>query len=347
MTKKPHVALTMSLSSFDVQHPAEGLGHRDYLPVSESAKALHIALHTVEEIEFGLTRLRNESDQFVIKAITKGLLVDINALIELTECLHGEIRKSAHWDVIPLDTQQSYQRAAKKWHKGLDASSALLRRLRNKIGAHRDFKHADEQGRTMTWEDLCGLWDKIDVEGFLPLYDSTCEFLVRARRVPVHTYQEKGKDYHLRVIYAEEQGGFRLPLPDGRLVTTHPDVKYSPEIDRIRPVDVFFVAMEPIGEFQCCVFSVGTLNLEGWLPWIEKELAKKRVKGSVLFDLGTSGKSLENRYFRADFDWANIAPLKLVTQEGSQELASYSTTIVSKNAQLFAQDNVPSYSGKL
>ena len=262
---KPQVAMTMSLSSFDVQHPAEGLAQRDYLPVSESAKALHIALHTIDEIEFGLARLKHENDQFVVKAITKGLLVDINALIELTECLHREIRKSSHWNEVPVDIQQRYQRAAKKWHKGLEGPGALLRKLRNKIGAHRDFKHADENGRPMTWEELCGLWDKVDAASFIPLYDSTCEFLAQARRVPVHTYQMKGGDYQLRVIYADEQGGFRLPLPNGRMVTLHPEVKYSPEIDRIRPADVFLLAMEPVSEFRCCVFSVGDLNPRGFL----------------------------------------------------------------------------------
>ena len=74
---------------------------------------------------------------------------------------------------------------------------------------------------------------------------------------------------------------------------------------------------------------------------IEKELAKKRVIGAVLFDLATSEETKENRYFHANFDGKTLTPLNLSRQESSHELEIYSATIVEKNAHIFPQGYMP------
>jgi len=287
INSKQWVPITMSVSSMEVQHPFEGLHHRQYTPVSPSAKALHVCLATRQEIDEVVKRLAEVTDPFYIKILSKSALVDIYALIELLDKLSKKILTSEWWTSVHPDDQVKFLKAKDVWAAQKVQDLAALKQLRNKLGAHRDFERvSDSTGQEMTWEALCTLWSSVEVEPYLSLYKAACNFLKVCRRTPVHTYFSLHGPV-VRIVYANEQGVYRIPRPgpnESGWFERGGAAPYSESLDELTDDVIFSISLEaPLG-FCARVDAVGGHNPVGYLNRVEKALKKLGVLGKVIFD---------------------------------------------------------------
>jgi len=147
-------------------HPIHERSERAWCPSNETACVLALIGHTWEDLLIiGDIRAKTDADR-ERRLLFKYALIELHSILEQFERLQSLIfetirtRQDANCCYISEREILELKTLFKQYHLEKRLVERDLIAIRNKIGAHRGY-HA--------WNEIIGLWDKIEPEPFRPL----------------------------------------------------------------------------------------------------------------------------------------------------------------------------------